>query len=203
VLLLNFIVYCIVTYTFFPLLSISRSKNAFLLNFKPIFRYRLLPYRPWESVGGTGWQGDQSSPRFWKFQHKTLFSWFRVGKNKFHPFWPPPLGNFWKNVLVPPHWKKLFPTPMPIAIWRTTPNILSISHFERFSVGFCFYCRVVMQNSSHVKNSAPTCRELRRKNLLRTCIEQRSVHSINGYSFISCCAMKRLHFCFLHPKPET
>ena len=89
-LLLNFIVYCIVTYTFFPLLSISRRKIAFLLNFKPIFRYRLLPYRPWESVGGTGWQGDQSSPRFWKFQHKTLFSWFRVGKNKFHPFWPPP-----------------------------------------------------------------------------------------------------------------
>jgi len=56
---------------------------------------------PWASDGGG------RPPGFWKFHQKRLFSWFRVGKSKFHHFWPP-LEKFWKYPLAASPWKKSF-----------------------------------------------------------------------------------------------
>ena len=42
-----------------------------------------------------------STPGFWYFQQKGLFSWFRVEKNEEKSLWFP-LEKFWRNPLVPP-----------------------------------------------------------------------------------------------------
>jgi len=63
---------------------------------------------------GRGDRGPWSPLEFESFSAKRLCSWFPVGKNKIHHFWPP-LEKFWKHPLVAPL-EKILPTPMYIVI---------------------------------------------------------------------------------------
>jgi len=143
-----------------PLLRISRRKIMrfyWTLNQSSDIGYYPIGHEG--RKGGQGGQGAKAPLDFGNFSKKGCFLDFEWDKINFTTFGHHP----WKILEKCPSattLKKILPTPMPIAIWRTTPNILPISHFGRFSVGFSFYCRVVLQNSSHVKNSAPTCRVL-------------------------------------------
>ena len=76
-----------------------------------------------------------------KISPKSLFCLFRVGKSKFHHFWPP-----WKNILVVPPWKKILPTPMnstQLSLKRTwTIN----NHVNGSHISLCWLNRTHFRN---------------------------------------------------------
>jgi len=69
-----------------------------------------MPCLPWSSEGRAG--GRWPPLDFEIISKKRLFFQFRVGKNKFHHFWPPLEKIFGKYPTATPPWKKIFPTPM-------------------------------------------------------------------------------------------
>jgi len=78
-------------------------------------------------------EGGARPPGFWKSHQKRLFCLFRVGKSKFHPFWPP-LEKFWKNILVVPPWKKSFRRPWTPHNWAWKGLELSTTAFAVLSL---------------------------------------------------------------------